>query len=266
METEPSILLWVDKRTCKSEFKLSDFLKKQFKLHHVQNNNEITHAIQQTSSTIIFFDYDYPHKTGLDALRLTKQDFPSIPIIMLTKFHSEALAVWAFRARVLDYIVKPIKERDLVSSINKFTRQHAGERNNNKPRYIYSKCNPLPVETRVTVTENRKTTFPAISYIAAHMHERISLDAASRLCNLNPYAFSRAFKRENGMNFQTYLIQKRIEKAAVLLQHPGYNITDVAISVGFNSSSYFSQMFRRHMKITPKEYKNKNFPDKQDNV
>lgn len=262
MKTEPSILLWVDERTYKSEFKLSSFLKKQFKLHHVQNNNEITHAIQQTSPTIIFFDYDYPHKIGLDALRLTKQTFPSIPIIMLTEFHSEALAVWAFRARVLDYIVKPIKEEDLTRSINKFTRQHAEERNNNKPRYIYTKCNPLPAEARVIVAEKRKTTFPAISHIATHMHERISLDTISKLCDLNLYEFSRAFKRENGINFQTYLIQKRIEKAAVLLQHPGYNITDVALSVGFNSSSYFTQMFRRHMKITPKEYKNKNYPDK----
>ncbi len=255
MKMESSVLLWVDKRTSKSEFILSNFLKKQFKLHHVQNNDEITRAIQKTPPSIIFFDYDYPHKAGLDALRSTKQDFPSIPIIMLTEFHSEALAVWAFRARVLDYIVKPVKEGDLASSIDKFTRQHAGKKNDSKPRYIYTKWNPLPTEARVIVVENRKTTFPATSHIATHMHERISLDTVSRLCNLSPYEFSRAFKRENGMNFQTYLIKKRIEKATVLLRHPGYNITDVALSVGFNSSSYFTQMFRRHMKITPKEYK-----------
>ncbi len=264
METKSPTLLWVDKRTCKPELQLSNFLKKQFKLHYVKNNNEITHTIQQVSPTIIFFDYDYPHKAGLDALRLTKQAFPSIPIIMLTKFHSEALAVWAFRERVLDYIAKPIKERNLASSINKLTRQQAGE-SDNKPRYIYTTYNPIPIEARVIAVENQQSTFPSISYIAAHMHEKISLDTVSKLCDLNPYEFSRAFKRENGMNFQTYLIQQRIEKAVILLQHPGYNITDIALSVGFNSSSYFTQMFRRHMKITPKEYKNKNFTCREDN-
>jgi DNA-binding response OmpR family regulator len=93
MEMEVPVLLWVDKRTCKLEIELPNSIGKQFKLHFVQDDNEITYTIQQISPAIIFFDYDYPHKSGLDALRLTKQDFPSIPIIMLTEFHSEALAV-----------------------------------------------------------------------------------------------------------------------------------------------------------------------------
>lgn len=118
--------------------------------------------------------------------------------------------------------------------------------------------NPIPIDSRVISVEDRKITFPAINYIAIHLHEKISLNTVSKLCNLNSYEFSRIFKRENSVNFQAYLIQQRIEKAAILLQYLDSNISDIAFSVGFNNSSYFTRMFRRYMEITPKEYKNKN--------
>jgi AraC-like DNA-binding protein len=47
----------------------------------------------------------------------------------------------------------------------------------------------------------------------------------------------------------------RIQKSLVLLQQPESNVTDVAFQVGFNSTSYFIDQFKKAMNMTPLAYK-----------
>ncbi|WP_419766674.1 helix-turn-helix domain-containing protein [Acinetobacter baumannii] len=51
------------------------------------------------------------------------------------------------------------------------------------------------------------------------------------------------------------MINYRIQKSLPLLQERGSNVTEVAFKVGFNSSSYFIEKFRKSMNMTPLAYK-----------
>ncbi|NIO38745.1 MAG: response regulator, partial [Burkholderiales bacterium] len=57
---------------------------------------------------LVCFNFDYPDRRGLRFVRQAKIDHPSLPVVMLTVQHSEALAIWAFRTKVWDYLVKPV--------------------------------------------------------------------------------------------------------------------------------------------------------------
>ena len=47
------------------------------------------------------------------------------------------------------------------------------------------------------------------------------------------------------------------EHAKRLLKNSNLNITDIAFDCGFNSSSQFTNIFKKYVSLTPKEYRNK---------
>ena len=67
--------------------------------------------------------------------------------------------------------------------------------------------------------------------------------------------FSHTFKKESGKSFREYLIDIRLEHAKRLLTLSNLNITEVAFSVGFSDSNYFTNIFRKKNGIPPLAYR-----------
>lgn len=81
---------------------------------------------------------------------------------------------------------------------------------------------------------------------------QISLnDLATTKYYLNPNYLSRLFKSKVGIGFAQYLQNLRMEKAKELILKDDMNINEVASLVGYNSSSYFIQNFKRQFGDTP---------------
>ena len=74
---------------------------------------------------IILLDYSMPEKTGLEVLEEVKSKDPSIPVIMITGYGSEKVAVEAFRKGAVDYIIKPFDPKILPNVIDRaLKKQH----------------------------------------------------------------------------------------------------------------------------------------------
>lgn len=63
------------------------------------------------------------------------------------------------------------------------------------------------------------------------------------------------FKEATGQSPIDYLIHLRIARAAELLRHSTQSISEVAFSVGFEDSNYFSRQFRKVMQSSPRDYR-----------
>ena len=92
---------------------------------------------------------------------------------------------------------------------------------------------------------------PVLEYIDYHYTEELSLGKLSSMANMSSYYFCRLFKSLTGKSPTEYITLLRLNKATTLLQENKLNITEVAFSVGFNDSNYFSRQFKKYKKVSP---------------
>lgn len=87
-------------------------------------------------------------------------------------------------------------------------------------------------------------------YIDQHAIENIDLDNIANTACFSKSHFIRLFRKGYGSTPHLYLIKKRIAIAKLQLedQHP---VREVCWKVGFESTTYFSAVFRKHTGITP---------------
>ena len=104
-----------------------------------------------------------------------------------------------------------------------------------------------------------QTTFWSIlSYIRIHFQEPLTLLQLAEQFHVSAPHISRSFKRHLGINFMDYVHLLRTNNAASLLTSTTMSITDIAISVGFDSFRTFSRVFREVYNQTPSEYRKVN--------
>jgi AraC family transcriptional regulator len=94
-----------------------------------------------------------------------------------------------------------------------------------------------------------------IGYIEEHLDQRVSLVTLAGLARLSQHHFCRAFKQSFGIPPQGYLLQRRTERAKVLLSDRANSITDVALTLGYAFNSSFTLAFRKITGQTPSEFR-----------
>lgn len=95
------------------------------------------------------------------------------------------------------------------------------------------------------------------AYIIKNSDKKLSLADISRQVFLSPTYFAKIFKDNMGISPISYLIKTRVKKAGALLRDTEMKISDIAFEVGFSNQQRFSEMFKRHMGLTPMEHRKK---------
>jgi len=68
---------------------------------------------------ILLLDLHLPDMSGLEIVRAVQEERGNVPIILMTAYGSESLAVEAFRLGVRDYIIKPFTPAQVVGAIER---------------------------------------------------------------------------------------------------------------------------------------------------
>ena len=96
-------------------------------------------------------------------------------------------------------------------------------------------------------------------YIMENLGGDLSLDTLGNVIYLNPSYLSRFYKKIRGLTLSDYIKNCKIEKSKAMLLETNKKISDIAELLGFESSAYFSAVFRKAVGIPPAEYRNNNF-------
>ena len=247
--------MWVDLSVSVRRSELPAIFSEYFDVVRPHGVSSLESEIGRLQPHLLLFDFDYPERPGLKLMESTKRLFPSLPILMLTLQHSESLAVWAFRARVWDYLVKPPSQRELERCLSAMNKLVSGMHKQRRKRDISSKSSPLPEESRVSPRLTTPTALmPALAYIEKHFRSKVTSANVSKACGMDSFKFSRAFKASFGITFKEYLVRVRIKGACRLLERPDIAVTEVAYLCGFNDPSYFSKVFKNFAGVTPSDY------------
>ncbi len=94
-------------------------------------------------------------------------------------------------------------------------------------------------------------------YLHEHYMEPIGRQEIEEAVHLNGDYLNRIFKSATGYSLIQYIQYYRILVARRLIAEEKCTITEVGTSVGFDTPSYFTKVFKKWTNITPLEYYNK---------
>ncbi|MCH5584744.1 AraC family transcriptional regulator [Shimazuella sp. AN120528] len=115
--------------------------------------------------------------------------------------------------------------------------------------------NGFPLEYKQTEMLRNQRMKQMLNWIHSHYAEKVMLDDIAQAGQLSRSECCRYSKRMLKQTPMNYITDYRIQKSLVLLLQSDLTVTDVAYQVGFASTSYFIDKFRKSMKMTPFSYK-----------
>jgi AraC-like DNA-binding protein len=241
--------IWLDLTRSINHGEVAPLIIDACKLSRVEDFNEAEASISHRQPDWVLIDLDYPTQTMLKQAKKLKQKNAGVPMVLSTVQHSEALAVWTFRNKFIDFLVKPIPKADVERCIEeirlirdaKVASQASGER----------------VERRLPAKKRRGDEVDlhqAVEFVEQNYFDDINNDAVAQACGMNPFSFSRAFKATYGIGFHEFLTRYRLRESRRLLANPDAYVTQVSHAVGFNDPAYFSKVFKKYYGQVPSYY------------
>lgn len=98
-------------------------------------------------------------------------------------------------------------------------------------------------------------------YIDQNYSENLSLENLAQYMKMNKYYMAHEFKKYMHISPIQYLIKRRIKECQSLLKTSSLSVSEISEAVGFSSQSYFSQIFKKEIGMTPLEYRQSNTQD-----
>ena len=219
---------------------MRDLLGADALIEGVANGREAVERARQIQPQLVLMDIEMPVMNGLDAAAIIHKAMPETHIVFLTAFDRFDYAVGAMRAGGTDYLVKPFDSAQITACLRKL--------------------NLLP-ESRPAVCGDKPgnafcTQFSV--WLEHHYMQDVSLDQAAEAMGMSAFYFSRFFRTSYNQTFLEYLTAYRIDRAVELLQQTDIPVREIAVRVGYTDANYFTKVFKRHLGVTPTEYRNHN--------
>ena len=95
----------------------------------------------------------------------------------------------------------------------------------------------------------------AVEYIHSNFAQELSIERIASALDVSARSLSTLFREAMGMTIIEYLQQVRIDYIKGALVHTDRRISDIAAEAGLISRTTFARIFKRHMGMTPKEYR-----------
>ena len=102
-----------------------------------------------------------------------------------------------------------------------------------------------------------KEVYSCMQFISSHINEPIGTDDVVAFSGKSrAYLFQR-FSRELGMSIGAYITLCRLREAKSLLRYTDKSLGEISSYLCFSSQSHFQNVFKKHIHMTPAEYRNR---------
>jgi two-component system nitrogen regulation response regulator GlnG len=106
--------------------------KEAFSTRSFEAADAALHALKQTQPAVVITDIRMPGTDGLALLKTLQEQFPQVPVIVMTAYGDLDHAVAAFQGGAFEYMPKPFDVDDAISIVRRAVRK-GGEKSSDEP-------------------------------------------------------------------------------------------------------------------------------------
>ncbi|MGF3067029.1 response regulator transcription factor [Facklamia sp. P13064] len=214
-------------------------------VYEAEDGEETLNVVEDFQPDILLLDINMPKLDGLSVAESVKANYPKIYIIILTGYDYFEYMQKAIRAKVDDYILKPVSKKDI-----EFILQTAITK-------IKEKRQKDEIQALVPEEVDRVKRSDLIEdYLDKHIFQAdLSLSQMAEAIGYNSNYLSVLIKDYYGMSFQDYINKRRMEKAKLLLLSSDKKNYEIAHEIGIEDVNYFITKFKKYYQITPKQFR-----------
>ena len=120
-------------------------------------------------------------------------------------------------------------------------------------RLIRENINEGPVK----IKKNNALLAQIIDFLWENVEKKLTFEDILKHFNLSASVVKKIFREQMGCGIMDYFVRLKIDKAKELIREENYTFTEIAEILGFNTSQYFTTVFKRISGMTPSEYARK---------
>ena len=95
----------------------------------------------------------------------------------------------------------------------------------------------------------------AHDYMLANLGQPLTIEGLARRFHISGTFLKEGFRQMYGQSTRKFLQMRRMDKASELLRTTNQTVLQIAVAVGYESASQFSQIFKRHYQLPPAQYR-----------
>jgi AraC-like DNA-binding protein len=208
-------------------------------------------SVKPVETCCVFFRSSFVEETAHDATTTVESSLDSPwreapPLEFLSRLHSDRKgtilpAVWSLAERCSKELQPSSFEEDFLKISQKILMFY---------REVREQFSRVPASKPSTRHELFRRLQVAREYLHGNVDCQVSLEDVSRHACISRYHLHRAFRQVFRQTPHGYLTSLRLDRARSLLQQ-GFAVTDVALDVGFSSTSAFTRLFRSRFGLPP---------------
>ncbi|MGB3547537.1 MAG: response regulator, partial [Saprospiraceae bacterium] len=112
-------VLWADDEIDLLKPQLLFLKQKGYLVTTVTNGYDALEEVKEKNFDVVFLDESMPGLTGLETLSKIKDDYPALPVVMITKNEAEHVMEEAIGSQISDYLIKPVNPNQILLSLKK---------------------------------------------------------------------------------------------------------------------------------------------------
>lgn len=222
-------------------------------IYEASTGEEALKVFEEFKPEIVLMDINMPKIDGLSVAKKIKAVSSETKIAIITGYNYFDYAQSAIKIGVEDYILKPISKSDVSEIIIKLVASIEKEKKAKEIEKVVEKI--TITDTQENIAKNNYRLLIQNIVEDNYTDSQFTLSVLSEKLDLSTGYISIIFKKNFGIPFQEYLLQKRMEKAKLLLLTTEFKNYEIAEQVGFEDVNYFVTKFKRYYQTTPKQYR-----------
>lgn len=251
-EEAPQLLIVEDNAEIRSF--ISSLFEETFIVQSAVNGQDGIDKALESIPDLIISDIMMPVKSGIALCNELKKDTRTshIPIFLLTAKSTDTSELEGLQSKANDYITKPFNSEVLQQKVANCINAHR------KLRERYHKSELFEPKDIAFTSVDEAFLNDVQSVLDDKLtNSEFNAEKFARTLHMSRMQLHRKLKALTGLSTSEFIRSQRLKAAIQLLGDSGFTINEIAYTVGFNTTSYFTKCFKETYGITPGEYTKK---------